>query len=76
MHEFRLVSIIIKILICFFYKADAFKRGTERLVNDLKKSSQFVEERLENIEERSENLLQSSKDIRDSLKCNEGVEEH
>ena len=57
MHEYRLVSIIIKIMICFFYRADVFKRRVERLVKDLKKSSQFVKERLENIEERSENLL-------------------
>lgn len=57
----------IKILICFFRRADAFKRGTERLVNDLRKSAQFAEEKLENIEERSENLLQSSKEIHDSL---------
>lgn len=36
-------------------------------MNDLKKSAEFAEEKLENIEERSENLLQSSKDIHDSL---------
>ena len=54
-------------MICFFRRADAFKRGTERLVNDLRKSAQFAEEKLENIEERSENLLQSSKEIHDSL---------
>ena len=36
-------------------------------MNDLKKSAQFAEERLENIEEKSENLLQSSKDIHESL---------
>ncbi|RVW37628.1 Protein gamete expressed 1 [Vitis vinifera] len=53
--------------ICHHLQADAFKRGTERLVNDLRKSAQFAEEKLENIEERSENLLQSSKEIHDSL---------
>lgn len=36
-------------------------------MNDLRKSAQFAEEKLENIEERSENLLQSSKEIHDSL---------
>ena len=51
----------LKLLIFIF----ALKRGTERLVKDLKKSAQFVEERLE-IKERSENLLPSSKDIHDS----------
>ncbi|KAF8398899.1 hypothetical protein HHK36_014763 [Tetracentron sinense] len=53
--------------ICHQLQSDAFKHETERLVNDLKKSAQFAEDKLVNIEESSEQLLQNSNQIHDSL---------
>ncbi|KAL3504543.1 hypothetical protein ACH5RR_034384 [Cinchona calisaya] len=46
---------------------EAFRHQTERLVNELKKSAEYAEEKLESIEERGEQLLQISKHIHDSL---------
>ncbi|KAE8650489.1 hypothetical protein Csa_011474 [Cucumis sativus] len=48
-------------------RAHAFKHETERLVNELKRSSESAEAKLEIIEERSESLLQNSYHISDSL---------
>lgn len=48
-------------------RADAFKHETERLVNDLKKSAQFAEDKLENMEARSEQLLQDTNQIHHSI---------
>lgn len=56
-HDFGIVS-----------RAHAFKHETERLVNELKRSSESAEAKLEMIEERSESLLQNSYHISDSLK--------
>ncbi|KAK6926171.1 hypothetical protein RJ641_007890 [Dillenia turbinata] len=53
--------------ICHQLQTDAFKRQTERLVNELKKSAEFAEEKLELIEENAERLLQNSGQIHDSL---------
>ncbi|KAF8398897.1 hypothetical protein HHK36_014761 [Tetracentron sinense] len=53
--------------ICHQLQTNAFKHETERLVNDLKKSAQFAEDKLVSIEESSEQLLQSSNQIHDSL---------
>ncbi|XP_052195520.1 protein GAMETE EXPRESSED 1 [Diospyros lotus] len=53
--------------ICHQLQTDAFKRQTERLVNELKKSAEFAEDKLEKIEERAEDLLQDSQHIHDSL---------
>ncbi|KAK2966083.1 hypothetical protein RJ640_025579 [Escallonia rubra] len=53
--------------ICHYLQSDAFKRQTERLVNDLKRTAERAEEKLENIEERADHLLQSSNQIHDSL---------
>ncbi|KAG5522070.1 hypothetical protein RHGRI_034319 [Rhododendron griersonianum] len=53
--------------ICHQLQTDAFKRQTERLVNELKKSAQFAEDKLDIIEEKAEELLQSSSHIHDSL---------
>ncbi|XP_022143320.1 protein GAMETE EXPRESSED 1-like [Momordica charantia] len=53
--------------ICHQLQAHAFKRDTERLVNELKRSSEAAEGKLEIIEERSESLLQNSYQIFDSL---------
>lgn len=51
----------------FGYRSDIFRRQTERLVNDLKKSANYAEVKLEKIEEKSDHLLQDTKDIHDSL---------
>ncbi|KAL6963297.1 hypothetical protein U1Q18_049060 [Sarracenia purpurea var. burkii] len=53
--------------ICHQLQADAFKRQTEKLVNDLKKSAQDTEDKLGNIQETTKNLLQSSHHIHDFL---------
>lgn len=53
--------------ICHQLQTDAFKRQTERLVNDLKKSAEFAEDKLDIIEEKAEELLQSSNHVHDSL---------
>ncbi|KAL4567279.1 hypothetical protein LXL04_022858 [Taraxacum kok-saghyz] len=53
--------------ICHQLQTDAFKRQTERLVNELKRSAEYAEDKLENIEEQSERLLHSSDHIQESL---------
>lgn len=53
--------------ICHELQAHAFRQQTERLVNGLRRSSEFAEEKLEIIEEKAENLVLSSKEIHDSL---------
>ncbi|KAI3693127.1 hypothetical protein L6452_32957 [Arctium lappa] len=53
--------------ICHQLQTDAFKRQTERLVNELKRSAESAEDKLENIEEQAQHLLHSSDHIRDSL---------
>ncbi|KAF3942749.1 hypothetical protein CMV_030624 [Castanea mollissima] len=49
------------------HQSNYFRRQTEKLVNQLVKSANYAEEKLETIEEKSENLLRGSKDIHDSL---------
>nr|KAJ0217035.1 hypothetical protein LSAT_V11C300151840 [Lactuca sativa] len=53
--------------ICHQLQTDAFKRQTERLVNELKRSAEYAEEKLENIEEKAERLSHSSQHIHESL---------
>ncbi|KAK6127431.1 hypothetical protein DH2020_038820 [Rehmannia glutinosa] len=53
--------------ICHQLQIHAFKDQTERLVNDLKKSAEYAETKLENIEHRGEKLLQNSQQIHTSL---------
>ncbi|XP_071934714.1 protein GAMETE EXPRESSED 1-like [Coffea arabica] len=53
--------------ICHQLQIEAFRHQTERLVNELKKSAEYAEEKLESIEERGELLLQSSKNVHDAL---------
>ncbi|KAL4567275.1 hypothetical protein LXL04_022854 [Taraxacum kok-saghyz] len=53
--------------ICHQLQTDAFKRQTERLVNELKRSAEYAEDKLENIEEQSDRLLHSSDHIQESL---------
>ncbi|KAE9612936.1 hypothetical protein Lalb_Chr05g0212271 [Lupinus albus] len=48
-------------------EAYAFKHETQRLVTELKRSAQYVEDKLDSMDEKSEHLLQNSKQIHDSL---------
>ncbi|KAI3829113.1 hypothetical protein L1987_03228 [Smallanthus sonchifolius] len=53
--------------ICHQLQSDAFKRQTERLVNELKRSAEYAEDKLENIEDKAERVLHSSDHIHNSL---------
>ncbi|CAB4304543.1 unnamed protein product [Prunus armeniaca] len=53
--------------ICHQLQSDIFRRQTEKLVNELVKSSDYAEEKLETIAEKSEKLLEGSKYIHESL---------
>ncbi|KAM7507853.1 hypothetical protein LguiA_018306 [Lonicera macranthoides] len=53
--------------ICHQLQTDAFKQRTERLVNELKKSAEYAESKLETIEEQAEHLSRSSNQIDESL---------
>ncbi|XP_057972665.1 protein GAMETE EXPRESSED 1 [Malania oleifera] len=53
--------------ICHQLQTNAFKHETERLVNELKKSAEFAEDKLEKIEDRSEFLLKSSNQVHESI---------
>ncbi|MQM09774.1 hypothetical protein Taro_042651 [Colocasia esculenta] len=66
-HEIYLQFFIQTNSICHQLQAEAFKRDTERLVNDLKRSAQVAEEKLKSMQGKSEQLLRSSNEIHDSL---------
>ncbi|CAL5061137.1 unnamed protein product [Urochloa decumbens] len=53
--------------LCHQLQAEAFKHSTERLVNDLSRTSKSAHDKLETIEERSDRLLQESEHIQGSL---------
>ncbi|CAI0376557.1 unnamed protein product [Linum tenue] len=53
--------------ICYQLQAHAFKRETERLVNELRSSAQYTEQQLDIIADRTFSLLQSSNQIHESL---------
>ncbi|XP_030519789.1 protein GAMETE EXPRESSED 1 [Rhodamnia argentea] len=53
--------------ICHQLQTHAFKQETERLVNDLKKSAESAEDKLEIIQDRSDSLFHRSNEIQDSL---------
>ncbi|KAG8365283.1 hypothetical protein BUALT_Bualt18G0088400 [Buddleja alternifolia] len=53
--------------ICHQLQTDAFKRQTERLVNELKSSAEYAELKLGAIEEQGDLLLQNSRKVHDSL---------
>ncbi|EMS48313.1 hypothetical protein TRIUR3_24934 [Triticum urartu] len=53
--------------LCHQLQAEAFKHSTERLVNDLTRSSKSAEEKLEVIEARSEEIIRESGKVRDAL---------
>ncbi|XP_044506867.1 protein GAMETE EXPRESSED 1-like [Mangifera indica] len=66
-HKIYLAFLLETNSICYQLQAHAFQHETERLVNDLKSSAQYTENKLEIIEEKSETLLQSSNKIYGSL---------
>ncbi|CAA6664750.1 unnamed protein product [Spirodela intermedia] len=66
-HEIYLQFFIQTNSLCHQLQAGAFKRETERLVNELKRSAQAAEDTLESIEGKSQLLLESSSKIQDSL---------
>jgi chromosome segregation ATPase len=53
--------------LCHQLQAEAFKHSTERLVNDLTRSSKSAEEKLEVIEGRSEQIIKESGKLQDAL---------
>lgn len=52
---------------CHQLQSNQFRLQTEKLVNQLVKSANYAEEKLETIEDKAEHLLQGSKDVHDSL---------
>ncbi|KAK9068200.1 hypothetical protein SSX86_012311 [Deinandra increscens subsp. villosa] len=54
-------------VICHQLQSDAFKRQTERLVNELKRSAEYAEDKLDKIENQAERVLHSSDHIQNSL---------
>ncbi|OMO81403.1 protein GAMETE EXPRESSED 1-like protein, partial [Corchorus capsularis] len=53
--------------ICYQLQNQAFKHDTERLVNELRSSAQYAEDKLDSIESKTSVLLQNSNQIHDSL---------
>lgn len=53
--------------LCHQLQAEAFKHSTERLVNDLTRSSKSAEEKLEVIEDRSEQIINESVKLKETL---------
>ncbi|XVF20490.1 hypothetical protein REPUB_Repub12eG0004900 [Reevesia pubescens] len=53
--------------ICYQLQNQAFKHETERLVNELRNSAKYAEDKLDCIEDRTHVLLQNSNQIHDSL---------
>ncbi|CAN6182448.1 unnamed protein product [Urochloa humidicola] len=53
--------------LCHQLQAEAFKHNTERLVNDLARTSKSAEEKLEEIEERSDHIIKESSKVQDTL---------
>ncbi|KAK8459868.1 hypothetical protein SEVIR_2G230200v4 [Setaria viridis] len=53
--------------LCHQLQAEAFKHNTERLVNDLTRTSKSAEEKLEVIEERSDQIIKESEKVQDKI---------
>uniref|UniRef100_A0A0D9XE62 Protein GAMETE EXPRESSED 1 n=1 Tax=Leersia perrieri TaxID=77586 RepID=A0A0D9XE62_9ORYZ len=62
--------------LCHQLQAEAFKHNTERLVNDLTKTSKSAEEKLEVIEERSDQIIKESVKVQDTLSSIEMQTDH
>ncbi|CAD6266543.1 unnamed protein product [Miscanthus lutarioriparius] len=53
--------------LCHQLQAEAFKHNTERLINELTRTSKSAEEKLEVIEERSDQIIKESSKVKDTL---------
>ncbi|KAH7511131.1 hypothetical protein JRO89_XSUnG0222000 [Xanthoceras sorbifolium] len=53
--------------ICYQLQAAAFRRQTERLVNDLKRSANYADDKLKDLDKKSDKLLHRSDDILSTL---------
>ncbi|KAF0915241.1 hypothetical protein E2562_034607 [Oryza meyeriana var. granulata] len=62
--------------LCHQLQAEAFKHNTERLVNDLTKTSKSAEEKLEVIEERSDQIMSESGKVQETLSSIEMQADH
>ncbi|XP_015696583.1 protein GAMETE EXPRESSED 1 [Oryza brachyantha] len=62
--------------LCHQLQAEAFKHNTERLVNDLTKTSKSAEEKLEVIEERSDQIIKESGKVQETLSSIEMQADH
>ncbi|TVU09729.1 hypothetical protein EJB05_43222 [Eragrostis curvula] len=62
--------------LCHQLQAEAFKHNTERLVNDLTRTSKSAEEKLEVIEERSGEIIKESSKVHDKLSSIEMQADH
>lgn len=62
--------------LCHQLQAEAFKHSTERLVNDLTRSSKSAEEKLEVIGDRSERIIKESGKVQDALSSIEAQTGH
>ncbi|KAL5205480.1 hypothetical protein ABZP36_033689 [Zizania latifolia] len=62
--------------LCHQLQAEAFKHNTEKLVNDLTKTSKSAEEKLEVIEERSDQIIKESGKVQDTLSSIEMQADH
>ncbi|XP_062198603.1 protein GAMETE EXPRESSED 1-like [Phragmites australis] len=62
--------------LCHQLQAEAFKHNTERLVNDLTRTSKSAEEKLEVIEERSDQIIKESGKVQDALSSIETQADH
>ncbi|KAG8050074.1 hypothetical protein GUJ93_ZPchr0009g194 [Zizania palustris] len=62
--------------LCHQLQAEAFKHNTEKLVNDLTKTSKSAEEKLEVIEERSDQIMKESGKVQDTLSSIEMQADH
>nr|QGN65319.1 GEX1 [Oryza minuta] len=62
--------------LCHQLQAEAFKHSTERLVNDLTRTSKSAEEKLEVIEERSDQIIKESRKVQETLSSIEMQADH
>nr|QGN65295.1 GEX1 [Oryza punctata] len=62
--------------LCHQLQAEAFKHSTERLVNDLTRTSKSAEVKLEVIEERSDQIIQESRKVQETLSSIEMQADH
>uniref|UniRef100_A0A0E0B3I4 Protein GAMETE EXPRESSED 1 n=1 Tax=Oryza glumipatula TaxID=40148 RepID=A0A0E0B3I4_9ORYZ len=62
--------------LCHQLQAEAFKHNTERLVNDLTRTSKSAEEKLEVIEERSDQIIQQSRKVQETISSIEMQADH